>query len=237
MLLCFGFGMLEGIVASAWAEWDRARKDRYDRVCVSEQSAPLLWFGDLDAYQRSPRKVVTLGVNPGPKTFPPENPWVNCPLFDSPDVDRRSAGTMKAACNAYPLDRWFSWWKPLIQPLTAGGTSLHVDLTPLATSTVFSLLNGRTKVRLRTNGIPILIDLLAYLKPDYTVACLSGGNFKPLQSQAGLVMGEQFSDLEVWRCTWGHSGKFLWVRKTNELPVPHKGEVKLEIGRWAASWS
>lgn len=224
--------MLEAVVASAWAEWDRARKDPYDRVCVSEQSAPLLWFGDLDAYQRSPRKVVTLGVNPGPKTFPPENPWVNSPLFDPTNADRRSASTMKAVCNAYPLDRWFSWWKPLVDPITEGGTSLHVDLSPLATSTIFSLLNSRTKNRLRTNGIPILIDLLAYLKPDYTVACISGGHFGPLQNRMGLVKAERFKELDVWRCTWGYSGKFLWVRKMNELPVPHNAEVKQEIGRW-----
>jgi len=224
--------MLECIVDSAWAEWDRARRDPYDRVCVPEQSAPLLWFGDLNAYGKSPRRILTLGVNPGPSTFPQHDPWVNCPLF-APEASRRSAATMKAVCSAYRLDKWFSYWKPLVEPMVEGGTALHVDLTPIPTLALFSSLNSQTKDRLRANGIGILLDLVRYLKPDYTVACISGRNFKPLEEKSGLVKHERFMDLDVWRCTWGHHGKFLWVRKTGESPVPHTKITRCEIGRWA----
>ena len=230
---------LDEVTRDAWAEWDRARLDAKDQAYIPAESAPVLWFGDLERYLRSPVKVLTLGVNPGPKTFPEQDPWVKFPDIRGD----RSLGAMTSACKAYPMDSWFSYWEPLIKPMGAAlkqpadSQALHLDLTPLMTRPVFSEVPEEVRERLRHNGIKILVKLLKVLEPDCTVACLSGTHFIASQVQLGLKTQEKFPDLDAWRCTWGHSGKFLWVRKTNELPVPHKSEVKLEIGRWAASWS
>ena len=40
---------------------------------------PVLFFGDLGAYLDSPRRVVTVALNPSDKEFPSDQPWLRFP--------------------------------------------------------------------------------------------------------------------------------------------------------------
>lgn len=42
-------------------------------------SMPILYFGDLGAYENSERRIITVGVNPSFEEFPQSNPWLRFP--------------------------------------------------------------------------------------------------------------------------------------------------------------
>ena len=39
-------------------------------ACVLRNVVPILWFGDMDAYWESEKKIVTVAVNPSKLEFP-----------------------------------------------------------------------------------------------------------------------------------------------------------------------
>ena len=40
---------------------------------------PILYFGDREAYEGSPLRIVTAGLNPSLAEFPSESPWLRFP--------------------------------------------------------------------------------------------------------------------------------------------------------------
>ena len=68
--------LLSPSVALAWREFDRA-STLPSRVTPA---APILFFGDLNAYRTSPVRVLTVGLNPSLHEFPVDEPFRRFPL-------------------------------------------------------------------------------------------------------------------------------------------------------------
>ena len=68
--------LLSPSVALAWREFDRA-STLPSRVTPA---APILFFGDLNAYRTSPVRVLTVGLNPSLHEFPVDEPFRRIPL-------------------------------------------------------------------------------------------------------------------------------------------------------------
>jgi len=97
------------------------------RACLSynfavEKSIPILYFGDLEAYFKSQRKIITVGLNPSRQEFPQENPYYRFPLVEtslsSSGDNEESIRSYLAALNMYfkhkPYE-WFNCYEPILQ--------------------------------------------------------------------------------------------------------------------------
>ena len=71
-------------VSEAWRVFDRAA----GLPSRATPAAPILFFGDLDAYRASPLRVLTVGLNPSQHEFPTGNPFQRFPLLNGGSTDR-----------------------------------------------------------------------------------------------------------------------------------------------------
>ena len=241
--------LLERAFARAWDEWDRARAWPAGGVEVPEDSAPVLWFGNRNAYQATQQRVLTLGVNPGPFTFPPGDRWAGVPALAAvAGAERRALAACGQAFDAYPVaslphHTWFHTWNPLIEPLGASwsgaaghDTPLHVDLSPIATDSVFSQLDPAFATDLRARGMDILEPLMDALAPRITVASVSSTHFNAMSLRFNVrtVAARVEGNLEARVCAWELPGVLVWVRKTNIAAVSGTLEARRRVGAWAA---
>ena len=120
-------------VELAWRAFDRASKLR-TRVTPA---APILFFGDLDAYLNSPLRVVTVGLNPSLHEFPEGEPFQRFPLAG--DSGDREPGRYLDAMSAYfrtkPYSNWFGAFEQVLNGAgssyyagKAASTALHTDI-------------------------------------------------------------------------------------------------------------
>ena len=134
---------LADATAQAWQAFDRA----VARRCGVEPALPILFFGDLAAYRKSPLRVLTVGLNPSLHEFPADEPFRRFPLAE----DGREAPTYLAALSGYfradPYHNWFRAYESLLAGLGTsyyeGGasTALHTDIcSPVATDPTWSRL-------------------------------------------------------------------------------------------------
>jgi len=156
---------------------DRAR-DAYERAggLRYEPSFPILYFGDYEAYRKSPLRIITVGLNPGPPAFDNER--------NKEFVDAYIKG------KSY-LDAWNNWfdreedqWFINLDRVVSGfgasfyrrdkdkksqtvrNTALHTDLlSPVATKPPWSKLPSAAKNALGEPGVPLWLALAAFLEP------------------------------------------------------------------------
>ena len=123
-------------------------------VRATPNSAPILYFGDLDAYRASKLRVITVGVNPSGEEFPTHAPWCRFPVAEmaaSKDVEPFLPDYLHAL-NSYfrlePYDLWFGSSEPALNGMGASyyegatATAIHTDVcTPVPTSPAWRRLN------------------------------------------------------------------------------------------------
>lgn len=144
---------------------------------------PIAWFGNLDAYFASPRRIVTVGINPSQHEFPVVGP----PRFDKgvltsfrrakKAVDIDLAAYRKTLCEYFETNPYCPWFGRFNKVLFALGASygsykcsscvLHIDLmTPLPTDRWSQL---ETHQRREVSDCTIFHSLMAVLKPDLAI--------------------------------------------------------------------
>ncbi|MCU1536575.1 MAG: hypothetical protein JWP82_926 [Humibacillus sp.] len=162
---------LDSLLVEAWQAHDRAR--RILPEAVPPYTAPVLWFGNSEAYLTSPLKVLTVGRNPSHHEFPTDDPWGRLP-------SARSREGYRPALDGYfrerPLASWFRAWRELLHGLDAcfwddrPSTALHTDLcSPVPTSPTWSRLSQRQQAELVVDGVPLWHRLVNALAPDVVV--------------------------------------------------------------------
>jgi hypothetical protein len=174
---------LEGLARRAFGIWEQARSQDAAASCAA---MPILFFGDVDAYMRSPLRVITVGLNPSNAEFP-DNPE-KFPGQDRFWRFRAAEGleglTSAADCRRYiralsgyfdnkPLRRWFDTYKGLLEGMDASfykgtaSTALHTDLcSPVATDPTWSKLQKESKTMLLCPGRDLWHDLVRVLRPQ-----------------------------------------------------------------------
>ena len=142
---------LKDIMIRCWKENVKIQSTSSDPLnpVVVRESVPVLWFGDIDSYAESKKRVVTVGINPSKQEFVPTRRF---PISMSPTPpsfwDYKSAMSQYFSYNPYL--RWFSpnecalnacdstyggkvkHYEGVESPIT--NTGLHIDIVaPLAT--------------------------------------------------------------------------------------------------------
>ena len=158
------------MVAAAWRAYDDANR-LPSRVTPA---APILFFGDLDAYRASPMRILTVGLNPSLLEFPTEDPFSRFPLAEG--VDGREPDRYLDALSDYyrtdPYRSWFSAFEPLLNGAGSSyysgetSTALHTDIcSPVATSPTWSKLHDTERAILEAEGGSLWHLLLEALRP------------------------------------------------------------------------
>ena len=175
---------LKGLARCAFGVWEQARSQDAAAACAA---IPILFFGDFDAYMRSPLRVITVGLNPSNAEFP-DNPE------RFPGQDRfwrfREAEGLEDLASARDCDRylsalssyfyfdhrpykWFGTYKGLLEGMDASfykgaaSTAVHTDLcSPVATDPTWSKLPKESKASLLGPGRDLWHDLVRILRPQ-----------------------------------------------------------------------
>lgn len=191
--------------------------DLGDRLCRSESTAairrsiPILLFGDIDAYERSPLKVVTVGLNPSLREFPAASPWTRFPegevLHRLSRLGTDDRWRYVDALSAYfrnersPYKRWFTSFDHVLRGAGASfyptdqSHALHTDLmSPVATDPTWSRLSAGQRGA-HTEGPALWRDLVEVLAPDAVIVSVA----RPLLPLMSVGEQMEWRDLKVGR--------------------------------------
>ena len=161
-------------VAHAWRAFERAARVP-SRV---SPAVPILFFGDVGAYSRSPVRLLTVGLNPSLEEFPRRRPFERFPLASTvtaTDQDRYIRA-LSAYFRSNPYHSWFRNFEPLLTGASSNfypgwaSTALHTDIcSPVATNPTWSKLPKSDQETLKMYGLPLWHDLLDQLRPHIVV--------------------------------------------------------------------
>lgn len=154
---------------------------------VAKNSIPILFFGDLDSYFKSPTKIITVAKNPSHSEFP-----ADVKRFDTLNKNITNTDVYIEILSQYfknnPYTSWFNNFEKLLQHLDASfyGNSypddknklsfkwmpqpncvLHTDIcSPIATNPTWNDLSKAEQRELLNKGESIWHELIKLLEPD-----------------------------------------------------------------------
>ena len=170
----------------------RSAMDGPPRDVVLEPAVPILYFGDRQAYASSPRRIITVALNPSKAEFPSDDPFARFPL--AADLNEPNAAYL-AALDTYfktnPYRRWFSSFEALLEGLDAsyypGGesTALHTDLcSPVATDPTWSRIGAEARSGLIEGGVPLWHQLVEVLAPHIVLISVAREHLKRIEFES-----------------------------------------------------
>lgn len=150
---------------------------------------PIYWFGDRPAYESSPLRVVTVGLNPSDREFRPNDQTLFSKDFRFPDYDGTEKGLVLAFNNYFTRNPYSAWFKgsfgAVLQSFHASfypgarNTALHTDIcSPWATIPTWSKLSEDVRHELETEGHLLWKKIILELLPDVILFSSSPGHEK-----------------------------------------------------------
>ena len=138
---------------------------------IVKNSLPVLYFGNLDEYEKSEIKIITVGLNPSNKEFDESNrfPKWSSERFNLTEV-------LNDYFNKNPYTSWFSSYEGILNGLDASyykgkkHRAIHTDLCfPLASDPTWSKFvkqNKEEAKKMKKKGEYFFLKLLRILAPD-----------------------------------------------------------------------
>ena len=157
--------------------------------CVTP-AVPILFFGNLEAYQASPLRVLTVGLNPSLQEFPCVQPFRRFPTLEGERDPEPSLylDAISAYFDTRPYSAWFDTFKPLLEGMEASfygdgtSTALHTDLcSPVATKPTWRKLDEAARKILESDGRPLWHMLLEALRPHIVALSVAGEYLKCIE--------------------------------------------------------
>jgi hypothetical protein len=224
-----GFQIMSDVSRLASAAWKLHGAFTHTPYLV-QPSVPILYFGDLEAYWRSPLRIVTVGLNPSKTEFPTARPFSRFPSAEhlarlggslNDDSIRTYLGALNAYFRTQPYYQWFDGaYRSLLAGMDASfysdraSTAIHTDLcSPLATDPTWSKLDRSARTLLSERGTRLWHDLVEHLQPDIALVSVAEGLLGQVHLQA--VTG--------WETIYV-------VERDNPYPVTGR-RVRLQSGR------
>ena len=189
---------VDSLARHAMDAFDRAT----GRTCCVRQAVPILFFGDLDAWLKSPLRVLTVGLNPSRREFPEEEPFCRFPLAAGTRgrAPSRYIKAMSAYFHTDPYCGWFNSYERLLNGMDASfygdrtSSALHTDIcSPVATDPTWSRLGKTDRDALEHDGHPLWHSLLEELRPQIVV-------FSIARKYLARIAFEAKTDWEVIHC-------------------------------------
>jgi hypothetical protein len=166
----------EKLLQEALNEFEEKKK----RSFVIRESLPILFFGDLPAFSKQQKKIITVGLNPSNIEFQ-HNASAPYSFFRFPDY-KKSTATLEKTLSSYfknqPYKKWFSTgYEPLLNgmqasyyPEGARDKVLHTDIcSPLATQPTWSKLSPKEQQSLSKTGFVLWQQLIKSIQPNLII--------------------------------------------------------------------
>ncbi|GHU13167.1 hypothetical protein FACS1894161_2850 [Spirochaetia bacterium] len=220
---------IETLANEAWKQYTSDETQKL--TCVIKDVIPILYFGDYEAYQKSPLKIITAGLNPSGAEFP-DGTLCRFPGFSKiPEGGTFSAEKYLQCLNEYfrknPYNKWFSAYDEMLEGFDSSfkngktNTVLHTDLcSPFATDPTWSKLDDEKKIILSKWGKQNWFNLLSILKPDII-----------------LVSAARIHISDILKQTKGEMRRSIWQKGTTQIvpiAIEHEGKKSwLFFGRAA----
>jgi hypothetical protein len=159
---------------------DRSLQELFEfKKEVVRSSMPILFFGNLERYNKSKRrKVVTVGLNPSRDEFPEGKRFSRFPAMRgwSPDTFDHNDYIKSLSCyfDGDYYQTYFDDFEDVIQVFCASyhcgnlyDRALHTDFcSPLATRKLWGELYNAEQQGFKKKGVRLWMDLIDYLEPD-----------------------------------------------------------------------
>ena len=173
--------MLNKIIEEYIIDFIAKRNDPILKKVIVDNSIPVIWFGNIEKYLDSEKRILTVGLNPSNIEFPEDNPQKR---FDSVNlalhVDSQMIEGLKCVLNSYfdkePYSKWFSSGERVLDCFDASyysdtgkrNQAIHIDIySAIATNPTWGRLNKVDRcIKPRIQSIELFKELLVFLNPD-----------------------------------------------------------------------
>lgn len=174
--------------------------EKKDESFVVKPSIPIIWFGDMKAYRKSKRKIVTVAINPSKVEFkekPKSKQYTFCRFQNGEKLCQKDELTaddkelLYASLNSYfkdnPYKRWFDAFEKPLNCLDATyysgkeyeSTAIHIDIkSAIASDPTWGSLRKKEKAKLENDSL--FQELLEYLKPNIILYSKDMNTFKKI---------------------------------------------------------
>lgn len=231
---------LQGIIQDYICDFNKKKSLTY-----VVDTMPVVWFGDIEKYEQSKVKVVTVGINPSSHEFP-EPP--ECPRFSIPTI--LNANELYNTNNEYFIKnpyKWFNRYERIISDnfdcsyggkigLRKRNIAIHIDAySAIATNPFWGKLTKKEKETVKNTEL--FNRLLAYLKPDVILFSANEDLFNELFSgytkNRPDLQYENHNKRSYIR-TYSKDGTLLFWGRNHGDPFDHISidEIKTEIDRF-----
>lgn len=173
--------MLNKIIEEYIIDFIAKRNDPALKKVIVENSIPVIWFGNIDKYLDSEKRILTVGLNPSNIEFPEDNPQKR---FDAVNltlpVDSHMIEGLKCVLNSYfdkePYSKWFSSGEKVLDCLDASyysdrgknNQAIHIDIySAIATNPTWGRLDKVDRcIKPKIQNVELFKKLLVFLNPD-----------------------------------------------------------------------
>lgn len=163
--------------------------NKQNRPYVVKPAIPIVWFGNMEKYNKSPKKIVTIGINPSWHEF--EKKRFDIVELECANAVNELANTLNLYFRNNPYE-WFNNFEKVLSTLDvsyyenrATNTAIHIDIySAIATNPIWRYLSdGGKKDIQRTDLFKKLLNLL---NPDIIVFSVNKDIFKDVFSEFKL---------------------------------------------------
>ena len=180
---------LKNIIDLYWEDFQSKKNLEY----VVNPSIPIAWFGDMSAYLNSPRRILTVALNPSDKEFKKNNKesfslcrFPECKeLHNKTKLNNSDKELLAISYNKYftgerTYKRWFNAYENLLNILNSSyyshndykNKAIHIDAySGISTSVVWGKLTNNEKTKV--SNICLFEKFLGYLKPDIALISIN----------------------------------------------------------------
>lgn len=161
------------LISSEFSLFSSIRK----KYSIVSESIPILWFGDVEQYLRSSRKILTVSLNPSDNEFKTKSEQEYSTAYRFPTYNG-SIPSLYDSYNEYfrkqPYGKWFkASFGAVLSSFSSShygeesNTALHTDIgSPFATSPTWSKLDKHHRASLESYGSKSWHRLVQILEPD-----------------------------------------------------------------------
>ena len=199
---------------------------------IPNPSIPILWFGDLEEYTKSEKKIVTIAINPSNIEFKENNKSNSFSfvrykggeaIYNKEKLDINDKKVYCEILNRYfkdkPYRTWFNFYERILKYVEgsyyidkAKNVAIHIDIqTPLSTEPTWgNIKDNDIKAKISSEGMEIWKSLMEYLKPDIALVSI---NQQTLNSAFNITMDKCTKEFK------GTGNNYIREYKKNELTI------------------
>lgn len=191
--------------------------NKKDLPFVVKNSIPIIWFGDIDKFFSSTKRIVTISINPSLAEFSEKR-------FDT---NARNYNELKSTLSHYfkfnPYFKWFNQYEKILNVFNSSyygklpNTAVHIDVySAIATDPTWGKLTNTQKEQIKNIGL--FNKLLEILSPDIILFSANKQVFNEAFYNYKLEQKNKVGNVGFVDLYKADEKKLIWGRNFNGTP-------------------